>query len=1421
MPAKPEVQSFTQAWNKTVGWAKKNNIPYSSYYPVYQLEAQKLLTTGTQYSEAERINAIQAANGLTPGTALPTDKANPADILNNAKTNAADIFTGMNPIHLFSSMMDTVSNTIHHPSSIYNAVEDVGKILNPLDNHQQTVNAIHDFAKTVLSQNDILQFVPGFVDVAEAESPGGFKTLADHPLSSLLDVIPVGRVASEALGRTAIGDAAATRIGISNPELRKLGVWRVGSRVVKSKTLSDATVSKLAKLPGGTNLHPWLVHDGTGATIGLKEMPTIQDLITEWRNKVQIGSEQGQISKERLIANQMGTRLVMKLVQPALRMISKLSPEQRTALTQLSLNDFRPLSEVMADASIDQKVRDAFEAASNWGHTMKQLQIQAGNVIAVKTTIKDAQGKEVTQTEYYSAEEGSSGQELQMLLNASKDAQDNLDKAMKPVTILLYQMEETDRNMAGAFTVVDQMRAAISDVLKRSIPDEAHRAYVQSPGVADVLRATLPDAERWDRAVANPQFGTQIRNLLGLNDRNLAFKDQKLTLNHAKAVRDLFIQGGLLDQMIQAYKDQDWVKMNKFAHMAKRKFDGAAFAHVQGKSQLAIVRHIVNDLQQYAAKRQKVSEEVNKRMVGYYRGAKMSKAAQANSVMALAVKADKAHQRFVAAGIKHPPDVWNNVFLTMLTNKYADSEHYATLADGVSGHLKASNPDKWTDTELEKLRSDPRNLMEIATSISRASLENGMLVHIDHGEFLKTVQSIYDEISSLRARGEKPLYIPALTTKEAEGKLSYNVYIRGLTPNRVGASYEKVWGYKPTIFDVGAGMLKGTKDLVEHDMRQQFIDQSLKPRLMEAEDVKAQVRNYYSAEITGLGDAMRAGEPVTETESSIIQRGLDKMGLIEYKPNSLFGEGFSYASLGGDYYIHKDIASAFKKTIDTFQMPAQSIYDRGTQFFRFSILGLSPRYTAHIMFGGAYLVALRGNLGMFRYIPAAAYVALHGEFSENMVKQFPYAPESIIDQATEEGLASAQYHFVAMRSAVSHWMIPAWLDRHVLEDTQSNRIRAMAELNIQFTRAIVRAQRALVYLDGAKRALNTGSFYGEEYVPREEASKDALGNPLDSQGRRVFTASGRQIHDTVRHETPMTPEQAHKEGMDAVVHVMGDLRAMTPLERSLLAKVFPFYGWTRHILQYVMSYPFDHPYRALIVSQIAEQNTIDTASGLPQRIQLLTMLGMPDEFGNVTAIDTKALDPLRDTANYASLTGFFEALNPALTALPAMVDPQFKFGGQNLYPQVTYNNLYGVKTAGAGGNLWTAAEQFVPQLGGIDAAFNISGQYAYLKQSNPSAFSKKIFESFGLPFMPTQINLRQTAAKAEISKYQIAKADATTALDSGDFSTVDQYPSTLPDPMQPLYDVTPAYLKALYDYSKKRYGLPPTAALAPPPAPPL
>lgn len=1359
MPAKPAVQSFTSSWNKTVNWAKQSKIPYSAYYPVYQMDSQRLLT-GSPMSEAERVRAIQAAAGMDYSTALPTDKPNPANVIQNAKSNAANIFTGLNPIGLAKNLFDTVTNTLEHPSSVYNAFK-----------------SEKGFTDTVLAPHSLLSLVPGVADIAQVlkvdphlTGSKGFGVLAENPLSSLLDVMPIGRLGSHAISATSLGTKIGEQLGVDPAELAKLQPSQIAWKMLRAKPTS---AMHLVTTEGTTELVPM----------------TVGDRIAAFKNAHGVGSEQADLLQGLTVKNTEGTKAVQELAGPAVEAIGRLSKDDQRTVSKILQDDHRSIEDVLSDPSIPPRLADALEPVLKWGQKMSEIKMQAGDMAEIHTPFG---------IEKYNVTPGSAGEKVLRQKKITEDAQEKLNTAAQPFDKLAAQMQDADVGLNNYVQALRNQSTRIFSSIKRtvaSLPDDA----------ADRARAALPAAERWDRSV--PDSTITLRNLLGLGP------DDKLSLHSLNAIRDLFSPNGLIDHMYKSYEDQDWLNLAKFSGAAARKFDNKVFDKLpsQGTNDyLRQIKGLVLGINKFSIERQKALDRLTKMWDGTRRGEKMSaKSVAKNSIVALTNAAKDEHDKFLKVALQHPPDVWDNVHLQELTQQILTGEHTADLVDKTVTALRKQ--DGWTDSTLSDLRSDPRTIIEIAAASMKSSLENNMLPDIPYGIAKEYSDNAFTELAKLRATGQVPHYIPRLSNFDVDREQvpNYNMHIGAIKPRKEGALKSRIFDYKPSIYDLQLGILKGTKDALEGDIVTEFHNEYVAKFLHDGPDTEALIRNYKSEEIAK--NALMAADGLkTDSVAAIIQRGLDEMGLVKWEPESVFGN-LSLPKIGATQYISRDISNALKKNIQEFSLPAHGFFDRGTKIFRYSILGLSPRYTAHILFGGTYLVALRAHPGMFKFLGEAVHYSHTGEFSDKTLARFPHIGEAIEHSATQEGQEDIVFHYVAGQQQ-GNLTISEFLDKHQMAKTTLNVAKAAANINMRFTRAIVKAQRAVTYLDGAARAEKEGAFYDTVYDVR----KDAQGKPI------LNRSTGKPLHDARRIKVAMTSREAHVEGMHAVASVMGDLRHMTPLERSVLTRAFPFYGWTKHILTYVMSYPFDHPFRAAILSQLATQNSADVASGLPTRIQLLFFLGKPDSQGNVSAVDTRFLDPLRDVANYASWTGLFQSLNPMITAPIAAVDPNITFGGNPLYPNLTYDSLYGTKESGPQGNPLNAAEQFVPQLTALDAAFNISGQYSYLKQNNPNAFAKKLFESLNIPFAQEQhINLRQISAKDEVSRYQQASAAARTALDTGDFSQLDQYPGTVPDPMGTAYNVTPAYLKALYDQTEKQYGLPPTEALAPLPTPAL
>jgi hypothetical protein len=465
------------------------------------------------------------------------------------------------------------------------------------------------------------------------------------------------------------------------------------------------------------------------------------------------------------------------------------------------------------------------------------------------------------------------------------------------------------------------------------------------------------------------------------------------------------------------------------------------------------------------------------------------------------------------------------------------------------------------------------------------------------------------------------------------------------------------------------------------------------------------------------------------------------------------------------------------------QFPMHGIWDKSTKVFKYAILGLSPRYTAHILFGGTMLLALRINPGSFAMIGDASRM-LKDYHAGNLDDR----TASVFQGSTQYGTPDQNFHFSGGRS-MGNVVLQEWLARHGIDHrvaTAAQYAEAAANINFRFTNYVSDMQRAIAYLDGVKTAERRGG----------------LNNPVTGEWEE------------------MTAAKAHDEGIKAAERVMGNLQAMTPLERSVARKIMPFYGWTKHILKYVLTYPVDHPWRTMFLATLATQNTDTFSTGLDERMQLLFFLGQPDPSGNVTAVDVRALDPFRDVANYATLAGWLSSLNPILTAPVTAIDPSIIYGANTLNPNVTYSDLYGTNVAQPSGGWLTALEQEIPEVGALDQALGWSAQARAIKKEGGTAALKDTLSSLGFPWTTQQLNLQQISAKHEIDRYNQAANDALNAWQTGDFTRLLQYPGTVPDPLNKDYNITPAELKAQYDEALKKYpGLPPSETVPSLPSP--
>jgi hypothetical protein len=66
-------------------------------------------------------------------------------------------------------------------------------------------------------------------------------------------------------------------------------------------------------------------------------------------------------------------------------------------------------------------------------------------------------------------------------------------------------------------------------------------------------------------------------------------------------------------------------------------------------------------------------------------------------------------------------------------------------------------------------------------------------------------------------------------------------------------------------------------------------------------------------------------------------------------------------------------------------------------------------------------------------------------------------------------------------------------------------------------------------------------------------------------------------------------ESKAKLALDEVNHFFGDYTRMSPFERHVVRRfIFPFWGFYRHQIKLLVTYPFDYPGRAIVLSNLGE-----------------------------------------------------------------------------------------------------------------------------------------------------------------------------------------------------------------------------------------
>jgi len=1481
MASSSELQQFQSSWQQTASWAQSKGIKYNQYYPVYQLDTQRLLQYGSNgaMSTAERERAIMAAADPSSVTqATPSTAANPTNIIGNTITDARNIFTGLGDIvihPLHNGLVDSVKNT-------YDLID---------GSHQLQGNGTADKVADALTST-VLSWVPGASDLGQLVqadnslnpadlllNPKGLSAESIHPLSTILDILPI---LNKAAGLKVAGDAAfAERAGLVGEDVPKVSIGRVAKGL-----LMNTPAPGKRPLPTGEimTIGDRLHNSAAGSMLNLS--PSIADAmaggemtINHYNNVTRAMYADLDVATKKLTENQKG------------QMVDTLYKAQGVGMDQAMRDVDDPRVIQALDAWLEQNQRIHEESLNAEDGIVKIFNVRTGQYgyfslkghAAVVTARDAAQGAErdllqilpgmeklAEQTQMAGQFFDKSTTDLEQANQAARqvNVEGNYSRLLPgqkrfPTGYSKARISKDmfgtggwidrllDKAKAGEYSTVDELATSTLtrldrwDVNKVDVGEdpafEAVRQQVQNlqKSAQAVVKARKEASKAIYGKVKAEAAGGKFRDAMHRTQAKALDATQKVERNKlVKAQRDdirrlhesyLTKRREIATRYAKARSDRDNTLADGNRNIdekyglaaAKAKTDNlmaretyvewSRGRQAQGFSDtpqlspgaagspeaLQAVERVLT-AQRDAEKAQLVSSLPSKAEINAEERAEKAAASKAETEMvsqikeaqkadtqALEAKQAEQKNRFDAenAGkperdgkvseavrryretqaafsrtlFEHPSDnfqpVWFNLFAK---NLIEDERARASIA--YKSKVLAQKFG-WGQEHLDQLHGNQKVMATLVQLGIHDSMDDPIFDDEDRAWIAAAQNSAYAALDQMAKEGLNPMWIHHVSSTQLENDAKGSAGIRlivgkgELKPDVLKA---RAWGFDNSKFDIQAAIDHPTRQFLNNAALRDFVETYLTKHVVTAQQLMETVLTHFPDQIASL-DAQGFTDFLTQK--------MKEWNLEEFDPEARFG--FKVAKWGdGKVYLDKNLVKAVEKISSSEGFLKGGIIEKGTKLFRYSILGLSPRYTAHIVFGGTMLLGLREPL-FFLHIPQMLENMRTGQFDEDLMTSATNLG------TTDWRLMSRQKKIDAWNTQVgkdtAHYLGQADLADKGIDWKKASPIqwmKSLADINLRFTTTVTHMQRGIAQLAGAARAESRGSY-------------------MDDSGNLV----------------EMTRERAAYEGMKNASRVMGDLRRMSPFERDVARTVMPFYGWQKHILTYVLTFPADHPWRAMMLANMAEYDTSHTPGGLPSRYQFLFFLGNPDAQGNVTAIDLRAVNPLRDVANYATWGGLIGSLNPVFSSSLAAIDPQIIYGDNTIYPNLTYDQFYGIEEAGPQGNLLTGAEQIVPEISGIQSALQIAGQRQGM---NDSELLKNMGESLNFPWAPQHLNLRQEAAKTAIAQYQVAKQLATNAWDTGDFGPIEDLGS-VPDPRNADYETPVSELQDLYNQLAEEY----------------
>lgn len=648
---------------------------------------------------------------------------------------------------------------------------------------------------------------------------------------------------------------------------------------------------------------------------------------------------------------------------------------------------------------------------------------------------------------------------------------------------------------------------------------------------------------------------------------------------------------------------------------------------------------------------------------------------------------------------------------------------------------------------------------QIDTGLREAELGNygdpSVQLLFPPAEWSRINRDAWLSVNDMKAAGAKPYFVTGVNLAEersiAEGRYESVTDISHYVHRSV--EHERAPVLTSTIFNPVYGIPKEAIGIYRQQLVHQVLNHFVNNVVYSNQDIVTWARQ--EAE-TRLGSSHPA---LTDTKR-VVEDYATRHGYVAFDPSNPLGltlEKNLNSSTG--MWIKTYNAKLLRSTVKEMDRSINKAYDSVMQVYRFGVLYASPRYAAHITLGGGLMTELRLIHPIMTPIKygrqawqMAANVHSYGVLVSRGVAEQD-ARGALVSDPFRDQITNPRTALLKNPEATHHFLVGRKLAQ-LYHEARSSRLGTRTATTLESYKELLEHvsnfQRSLALIEGEEHAITHPS----ELTPAIRA-------------------------EATRWNT--TPEKYY--GATLARKTLADMQVVSPMERSIIMRyVMPFWGWTRHIIRYVGTYPADHPLRASIIQSVSNQ-AIGENSNLPEYLFRLLFLGQPNAQGNVTVLDDRQWNPFRDIANYMTWGGIMSNLNPVLQAITASAwGVNSATGGPDLFPQLTFDSFYGSESAApTGGNFFVdIAKQISPQ---IDTLLEVTKSTSSLREeaaAHPGTLGYLIGDSMGLPWIPERLNVKQIQIKGTTDEEVLASGAVQQALQSNSMAPLQGYSGLLP-----------------------------------------